>query len=534
MARDRLNYSRVIFSSPLNRLKDMDKASKPHTEIELKLSLSATAHRDLRKHPSFQAPFAGPPTSRHEMTTYFDTPDEKLKRDGLSLRVRRSNGKRVQTVKARGIDGVAASRGEWQWPVEQARPDLSLAAQTPVADRLPLDLSDKLQPVVSTDIDRTVYMLRPDGETLIEAAIDSGTIAAGKAHEAVNELELELRRGETVSLYRLAIELQAVTPLRLTVESKAERGFRLKDGSTPAVRKAEEQDLDSDETAGEGFRHIVASGLGHLLANQAAAGSGNVEGVHQMRVAIRRLRAALMLFEPHLEPHIAARFEAELRRIGQVFGAARDWDVFCTEILPSAVEDAESANWVELLRAPAEARCKQAHIQFNLELDAPSFTAFVLGMAAWVEDGRRHRRLLGEKELDTPLAQIAPGLLDRLARKVDKRGRHIERRSDIKLHALRKSHKKLRYAVEYLAPLYPHKAVKAYVRRCKDVQQSLGAINDAAAATRLAEGLAEGNRVDLAAALGVLAQHLERRRQKARRDLEENWSAFHGGERPWS
>jgi triphosphatase len=123
--------------------------------------------------------------------------------------------------------------------------------------------------------------------------------------------ELELRDGMLAPLYRLALDLHATVPLTIGPESKADRGYRLRTGQAPAARKAPDLDLDRDVGVPGAFREIVTAGLGHLLANQPAAAAGDPEGVHQMRVAIRRLRTALVLFGTHLKPHATARFEAE-------------------------------------------------------------------------------------------------------------------------------------------------------------------------------------------------------------------------------
>ena len=171
------------------------------------------------------------------------------------------------------------------------------------------------------------------------------------------------------------------------------------------------------------FREIVAEGLGHLLANQPAAAAGDPEGVHQMRVAIRRLRTALVLFGTHLEPHTTARFEAELKRLGQVLGEARDWDVFCLDTIPKALDDAPVPSWGHLLREAAEEKRQAAHRRVEEEIGSPALTGFVLGMAAWVEDGIARPALLGDKRMRRPLAKLAPELLDRLAGKVAKRGK---------------------------------------------------------------------------------------------------------------
>lgn len=509
--------------------------TKHPMEVELKLRLPPAGRTELELHPALQAPHATAPEERHEVTTYFDTPDLALAGEGVTLRVRRNGDRRVQTVKLRGAGhAVAARRGEWEWPIERDTPDLALLAETP-AGAATGDLAGKgLEPVFVTDIRRTVRELRVDETTTAEAALDEGTITAGAASEAVSELELELRDGTLAPLYRLALDLHATVPLTIGPESKADRGYRLRTGRAPLASKAPDLDLDRGIGVPEAFREIVAAGLGHLLANQPAAAVGDPEGVHQMRVAIRRLRTALVLFGTHLEPHATARFEAELKRHGRVLGEARDWDVFCFETLPKALDDAPGAGWEHLVREAAETARRAAHRRVEEEIGRPALTGFVLGMAAWAEDGVTRPALLGDKRMGRRLAKLAPELLDRLAGKVAKRGKRIGQRSDEELHALRKSLKKLRYGVDDLAGLYGRKAVKAYLGGCKELQELLGGMNDAAVAGALAERLDAGDGAGLAPAVGALARWSEKRRDKASRDLSGAWAKFRKASPFWS
>lgn len=504
-------------------------------EVELKLRLSATGRKALEQHPAFRAPRATAPEKRHEITTYFDTPDLILAGKGVSLRVRRNGDRRVQTVKLRGTgSAVVAQRGEWEWPIEQDTPDLGRLAETP-AGAVAGDLAGKkLESVFITDIRRTVRELRIDEGTTAEAALDEGTITAGSACEAVSELELELREGTLAPLYRLALDLHATVALTIGPESKAERGYRLRTGQAPPARTAADLDLDRNLRASVAFREIVAAGLGHLLANQPAASTGDPEGVHQMRVAIRRLRTALVLFETHLEPHTKARLEAELKRFGRVLGEARDWDVFCLDTLSKALDYPLEAGWRRLLRDSAETERRAAHHRVEEAIGQPVLTGFVLGMSAWIEEGSAEPTLLGDKRLRRRLAKLAPGLLDRLADKVAKRGKHIGQRSDEELHALRKSLNKLRYGVDDLAGLYGRKAVKNYLRGCKKLQELLGQMNDAAVAGVLAKGLNAGEGSGHAPAIGALARWSEKRRDKALPRLAGAWATFRKASPFWN
>ena len=274
------------------------------------------------------------------------------------------------------------------------------------------------------------------------------------------------------------------------------------------------------------FREIVAAGLGHLVANQPAAAAGDPEGVHQMRVAIRRLRTALVLFETHLEPHATARFEAELKRLGQVLGEARDWDVFCLEHFAEGVRGRAGDG----LGAPVAGGRRDG---------APGGAS--PGRGGGRELGPHRLRpghggvgrgrgaqpaLLGDKRMRRRLAKLAPELLDRLAGKVARRGKRIGRRSDGELHALRKSLKKLRYGVDDLAGLYGRKKVQAYLKGCKELQELLGEMNDAAVASTLAEKLSGADGSGLAPAAGALARWSERRRDKVLHHLTGAWATF--------
>jgi CHAD domain-containing protein len=143
-------------------------------------------------------------------------------------------------------------------------------------------------------------------------------------------------------------------------------------------------------------------------------------------------------------------------------------------------------------------------------------------------------RLPGNPQPWRPIAELCPALLDRLAAKVARRGRKIGHRSETELHALRKSLKKLRYGIEFLRPVLRPAPLKSYLHGCKKLQKALGDINDTVAATALAERLAEGARLDLAPAVGVLAEQLGRRRDDTLSQLAKRWHAFSAQSRFWA
>jgi CHAD domain-containing protein len=186
-----------------------------------------------------------------------------------------------------------------------------------------------------------------------------------------------------------------------------------------------------------------------------------------------------------------------------------------------------------LMREAAGARRPAVDATWVHEMEAPTFTALVLGLAAWTESAPQPGDALGDKGLQKQLSDIAPELLDRMADKVDKRGRGISADSSPdEPHPLRKSLKKLRYSVEFLSSCYSRKEVKRFLRPMKDLLKTLGAVNDAATTIRLAEELAE-QRTELTLAVAALAKNQDQTSAEARERLRKQWAVFQRKERFW-
>jgi inorganic triphosphatase YgiF len=502
-------------------------------ETEIKLRLSPQARTALERHPTFNPPCASAPHTQQEVTTYFDTPDGALSSKRVTLRVRRGEQGRRQTLKvAGGDDRQPLQRGEWEWRVESDLPDLSRLAETPSAPLLRTIDSASLRPVFTTDIQRTTRLLYPDDCTTVEAAFDEGHIITDGSSVPVSEMELELKTGRAYALYRLALDLLDDIPLGLEAASKAERGFWLHTGEPPKASKASHVSIDNSAPTAEAFKRVVGSVLAHLLANVGSAERADVEGVHQTRVAIRRMRAALALFKPHLPPVTLSGFNEELCRLGGMFGEARDWDVFVFETLPAAAKDIPEPARLHPLRDAAKAQCDAVHRAVAAELGAPPFARLVIGMAAWIVDGGDASPPLGDTAMDAPIEDTAGHLQTRMWHKVAKRGQHLDHASAEQLHALRKAVKKLRYGIEFLAGLYRHKQIKAYLGSCKDLQELLGTVNDAAVTLAILERLRAYDE-DLGPAIDTIRDWVKLRAETARRRVSKPWHELCSADRFW-
>jgi inorganic triphosphatase YgiF len=303
-------------------------------EIELKLEVAPSELEKVLAHSLLRESPDGARTQTL-YSTYFDTPDHRLQKAGISLRVRRNGDLRIQTVKAdRAPEGIALARSEWEHEIEGDRPDYSLVEETALKPFL--RSSDSIQPVFRVTTERTLRKISFEGSS-IEIAADDGRVEVEEQTIPFSELELELKDGAPADLFRLALALSTATPLRLSFMTKAERGFEAASGALPRRVKAPPVVLRRKMTSAAAVKLIGASCLQHLMANEAIVRrTREADAVHQMRVALRRLRAAITLFKAVVEDERRDSIKAELKWMANVLGEARDLDVYITKVLEPA------------------------------------------------------------------------------------------------------------------------------------------------------------------------------------------------------
>ena len=511
-------------------MKRADPIADVPREVELKLHLPPGSRAILEASSCFVGAAS---TQRHLVTTYFDTADGLLHGAGLTLRVRRSGDAFTQTVKSREAGrSVASDRSEWEWPIGQDHPDPGCLAEVKELAGIAMAIDGRLQPLFVTDIRRSTQLLHLEGGTIVDAAFDEGCIVAGVGREPVSELELELKGGHVGPLYQLAAHLHTLAPFWISPESKATRGWRLQRGGGGGAQKAHAPTPGRNIGAVEAVHDIIGAGLGHLIANIGPTLQGDPEGLHQMRVALRGCRAALGLFMPYLDTVVAKGLSAELRRFGLILGTARDWDVFVLETLPAAYTEL-SANQFQALQHAGQQERQKATSAVKEAVQGHDFTEVILRLACWLEAGLAKPRLFGDGCKERKARSLVPEVLDRAASRTRKRARHAGRLSAEDRHLLRKSLKRLSYAVEHLAGPYRHRTVKTYRTRCATLQQILGAANDAAVTGRLALGLEADEDPVLAEAGGALASWSNRQSRKALKGFRRATAKLSGARRFW-
>ncbi len=320
----------------------------------------------------------------------------------------------------------------------------------------------------------------------------------------------------------------------------AEPGSRERLALLPAVparvRRTAPLALDPGDDAAAAFGTIARGCIGHLLDNQdyvSERGSG--KAIHQMRVALRRLRATLALFDGLLGPEMRAELKPELRWLAGELAAARDWNVFAKEILPRCRKRLGHAKSTRLVRKAAADSRMVARQRAIAALTSPRYAALVLSLGVWVEEERWRVGLdARQKALSArPIRAYARPVLARRARTLRKAGKRIEEMSTEQRHALRKRLKTLRYGATCFASLFGRRHVVRMLAALARVQDVLGAINDLAVARSLVAGLPTGSDGALAEAIaavdGACAKQLDAKLDK----LPSAWRALRRTEAFW-
>jgi CHAD domain-containing protein len=245
----------------------------------------------------------------------------------------------------------------------------------------------------------------------------------------------------------------------------------------------------------QAIQAILRKCLQHWCANEAAALDGSdPEGVHQMRVAIRRLRSAFSVFGRLIDPAQRARLSDQAKAIVTGLGPARDWDVFLAELLAPVQAARQDDAGLSRLAAAAVAARAHGYAQARAAIETRAYTRFVLQLGRWIEASgwRDQPTERGGTWLDRPIDEFASHLLGRRLRKALKRGQDFAQLSAEERHRLRIALKKLRYATEFFEALYPEKQTRPYLAALKDLQDGLGHLNDVAVAQRLIGSLLDG------------------------------------------
>jgi triphosphatase len=472
-------------------------------EVEIKLRVAPASVSKLATIPVVRA-LKAKAQKKSEVSVYFDTDGHKLRKRGLTLRVRSTGDRYVQTIKA-AANGRLFERDEWEWELPSEVPDLDLARGTALEPILDSKLRRRLKPVFETRIERTVYPLT-NGAHSIELALDQGRIDTGERSMPVCEIELELERGKEAELFDVARELTQGLSAQLALKSKSERGYELLDGKQDAAVKAGPVNVAAGMSTRDGFQVIGRACLKQIIENEPGLLKGDGEGVHQMRVGLRRLRAAMSLFGVILRGRETARIKTKLKWLTGELGPARELDVLLQRVVAPVADRRTRWDGVPALSRDLADRREAALQRAQHAVRSARFRDLTLDVAAWLEAGEWTHPSddLVRERGDLPVEVSAAAELDRRWKKIRKRGRKLTRLGVRRRHKLRIEAKKVRYAVEFFAGAFPGQRTarrrEKLLHALEELQDTLGDLNDIAV------------HEEMIAALGVRRRRASRKR----------------------
>jgi CHAD domain-containing protein len=471
------------------------------------------------------APFAarrvGRAQGRALGLSWLDTSDAALAGQGLALEQPRRGARRL-------LRTLPTPQAPWR---PGSPPEL---VETIEARSAPEQADgEPLTPVASFAGTATRFALA-DGVT---AVLLKGRLRAGAGEAPAARLTLSGPPNAVIQTMRALAEDLPLLPPRAAL---AEDARALARGQAPLPRRLGAPLLDPEL----GTEDALVLAMGHLtevlLWHAPAAEAGHTpEGVHQMRVAMRRLRSVLRVFRPACDGPSLRGFDAGLRELAALLGPARDWDVWLGGLGAEIAAALPGEGRIDaLLRAARQTR-DAAYAALRPALQGPALRRIAWDAVALVET--RPWRTEGDAEAaarrDAPIEAFAAGVLGKRWRRIEEAGEDIRDLPDADFHALRIEAKRMRYAAELFAPLWGRKRVRRFLDRLAEVQEAFGLANDAVVAHALMAHLADRagrENAEIAWAGGVAEGWALARARRARAKASAAWEELLRGEIYWN
>lgn len=467
--------------------------------------------------------------------TYLDTGDWRLYRAGYSLRLRRRGERAEITMKSLASEDGGPGlrvREEISEPVEG--PDLGDLRKSPgpAGERLRALIGGRaLRPIFEVRTCRSAYTLSLDGAEVGELALDETTIPLedGQEPAALRRVEVEVEFGALERVAPFVEEMREGCRLRPATTSKYEAGLLARGLRPPGPPEFGPTGVDASLTVGEVAFAILRQQFAVFLAHEPGTRIGeDPEELHDMRVAGRRMRAAMQIFEDAL-PRRAGKLREELKWIAGVLGEVRDLDVQLGQ-LEEWISEAEDREPLAELRAVLEERRGRARKAMLRALDSRRYARLVEAFTGMLGHGPARRSRAGT----LPVLAAAPDLVRRRYRKVCKIGDAITEESPAEdYHELRKRGKRLRYALEFLSGVYGDPA-RDLIKPLRALQDVLGDHQDAVVAIShlrelaTAAGGSNGLSPPAIFVMGGIARCYETRAEGLRAQFPEAYAGIRG------
>jgi inorganic triphosphatase YgiF len=431
---------------------------------------------------------------------YYDTPDHALQKMAVALRVRRIDGKGaphwVQTLKIGGAtDSAFSRRGEWETPNPSGRLDSAALSDTPWRE-MDRDgaLFKALSPVFTTDFERVSWIVNLQDASL-EIALDRGQVLMDGHSTPLCELEIELLEGPPEAVFEAAFQIGLQLSLLPLHMSKAERAYRLAEGTLDAPLRAKPPALSEDMAFSTLVQTVLRESFLQFTANlYTLRTSDSPEVLHQARVGWRRFKSALKLFK-QLGGESGFPNTDLLKSLLSAMTKLRDLDVVASEVFPTYAEAYQNAeavhvrNW-RAMEETLEHERKHQRTALRQVLAEPAVGRTLLQITRWLETGSI--RVPGEygrhgKQKKQPVSGWVRKRITQLVEQLQAVPAHGN--DPAQQHQLRILSKRLRYCVESLRVLLPPKRAERWLLMATQTQTRIGIARDRLQAVDIARQL---------------------------------------------
>jgi CHAD domain-containing protein len=469
----------------------------------------------------------------NQVDTYLDTPDRRLERAGYSVRIRKSRQSPVEaTMKSLASNGARSDgllvRLELAEPLDGEEPAAVARAPGPVGQRVrALGASLDVVPLFDVQTRRRAFELAADGVRRGELVLDDTAIRepGGRILGRLRRVEVEAPEEALDVLAPFVESLRADCGLQPATLSKYEAGLAASGMHRSPPEDFGRTTISPTDTVGEVGLAVLRQHFSAMLRKEPGTRLGeDIEELHDMRVASRRLRAALALFADSL-PVASGELRDELGWIGRTIGAVRDLDV----------QLAQLDSWIEVLpEADREPLARLRALLVDERVEARREMLQALDSARYARFVRRFGTMLRSRTgTRTPAARASiPELVGRRYYGLRKAARRLgDGAEPTDYHRTRIAGKRFRYALEFVADVYPG-ATARVVRRTVALQDLLGAYQDGQVATERLRRLAAERGTELGPttvfAMGEIAERYRREMQQARRRVPPTLSRLGG------
>lgn len=450
--------------------------ANPAREFEIKLEIPAQAISKVMRLPWLWELASGELRPAHLQSTYYDTPQFTLLDRGVTLRVRRSGATRVQTLKA-AVNGVSLpiERNEWEEEIYGEEPELRLAG-TPLQGMAKKKLRRKLKPCFEIHVDRSAFPIQ-SANSAIEVAIDRAHIV-GETSASFCEIELELKRGASAEMARIARRIAGEVPAALSLKTKAERGFALRLNLPPQPFAGETARITPATRIGEAFQIIGWACLRHFSFNKEAIDAGNAEAVHEMREGLGRLDAAIAIFGPLLDGPETDAVAAELKWLAGELEGAWALNAFLENTLAPLRPTETDATAVDALCEETAQRRRRALTQVTEAMASERYRQFVIRVALWLIAAEwSDKAAVSSAEPSRRIGGFARRALSKCHAETAKYLRKFAKSPET-LGALRLAAHRQRCAVDFFSPLFDRRAVRTSMRFLDQLLCDTGRLQD--------------------------------------------------------